>query len=62
MTKDKMKEYERWRNKLITVAVRDFGFAYDVIEPLASGHLYKSYFEDGDTPYQALQSSELNGL
>ena len=62
MNKERQKEYEQWRNELITVAVRDFGFSHDVIEPLANSHEYQDYFEDGDTPYQALQSSELNGI
>ncbi len=61
MTPAKIKEYEQWRKELIEVAVREFGYRLDVIEPLANMHEYQEYFEDGDTPHQAIQSDELNG-
>jgi hypothetical protein len=62
MKPEKIKKYEVWRKELITVAVRDFGYAIDVIEPVVNGHEYQVYFEDGDTPHQAIQNDELTAL
>jgi hypothetical protein len=59
MTPEKMKKYEVWRSELITVAVRDFGYSIDVIEPAVNSHEYQVYFENGNTPYQAIQTEEL---
>jgi hypothetical protein len=57
MTPEQIEKYQVWRNQLIDNAVREFGYSFDVIEPLASGHEYQVYFENGDTPYQALTKS-----
>ena len=62
MEPEKMKKYEVWRKELITVAVKDFGYAIDVIEPVVNSHEYQFYFENGNTPYQAIQAEELAAL
>jgi histidine triad protein (predicted protease) len=62
MTPEQIKKYEGWRSELITVAVRDFGYAIDVIEPVVNSHEYQFYFENGNTPYQAIQTEELAAL
>jgi hypothetical protein len=62
VNKDKIEQYRQWRAELIDIAIHEFGFSHEVIQQLSDGHVYQEYFEDGDTPRQALQSSELNGL
>jgi len=62
MNAEEIKDYRTWQHYLITVAISDFGYAHDVIEPLVEGHEFQEYYEDGYTPFNAMQAHDRDGL
>ncbi len=54
------RQYECWCNDLITMAIRDFNYAVDVITPLVEEHVFSEYYADEYTPLQALNDHESN--
>lgn len=54
MNKEQLSEYRQWQQKVIEIAVMDYMYALAVIKPLVDGHTFQKYFENGDSPHEAI--------